>query len=462
MESYNPVLNKGGNNIKAGLYARVSTDSQLEGYSIDAQKEFLISYAKSKDYTEFEYYIDGGYSGKDLNRPAIQRLIEDCKNHKIDAVFVFKLDRISRSQRDTLYLIEEVFNKYDVSFISMRENFDTSSPFGKAMIGVLSVFAQLERETILERTRIGLKKRAEAGLWRGGGKIPFPYRYDRNTGTLVPIPEQVELLHKMISLYISGKSFNAIGDIAGMDESLVETRILSITNTGKVPYRDEVFEGQHEAVVSDELYEEILRVNKVRSREKYERHYLLSGKVYCGHCGAKYRYQKWGKRLIMYCYSQQKSKPKYIKDPNCKNKRWDTFEVEDAVLEELFKMSLDIDLFKKTFNIASVNVKNELKARLEEIKKQINNLLNFIASGIAVDETNKKITELEREKEQIEEKLLSSDKKEKDNKVSLNMITNLKATWFDMDFDEQRRIIEHLIDKVVVNDNEINIYYNIY
>lgn len=422
----------------------------------------MISYAKSKDYTEFEYYIDGGYSGKDLNRPAIQRLIEDCKNHKIDAVFVFKLDRISRSQRDTLYLIEEVFNKYDVSFISMRENFDTSSPFGKAMIGVLSVFAQLERETILERTRIGLKKRAEAGLWRGGGKIPFPYRYDRNTGTLVPIPEQVELLHKMISLYISGKSFNAIGKIVGMDESMVETRILSITNTGKVPYKDEIFDGQHEAVVSDELYEEILRVNKVRSREPYERHYLLSGKVYCGHCGAKYRYQKWGKRLIMYCYSQQKSKPKYIKDPNCKNKRWDTFEVEDAVLEELFKMSLDIDLFKKTFNIASVNVKNELKARLEEIKKQINNLLNFIASGIAVDETNKKITELEKEKEQIEEKLLSSDKKEKDNKVSLNMITNLKTTWFDMDFDEQRRIIEHLIDKVVVNDNEINIYYNIY
>lgn len=422
----------------------------------------MLSYAKSKDYTEFEYYIDGGYSGKDLNRPAIQKLIEDCKNHRIDAVFVFKLDRISRSQRDTLYLIEEVFNKYDVSFISMRENFDTSTPFGKAMIGVLSVFAQLERETILERTRIGLKKRAEAGLWRGGGKIPFPYRYDRNTGILIPISGQVELLHKMISLYISGKSFNAIGAIVGMDESLVETRILSITNTGKVPYRDEIYEGKHEAVVSDELYEEILRVNKVRSHEKYERHYLLSGKVYCGHCGAKYRYQKWGKRLIMYCYSQQKSKPRYIKDPNCNNKRWDTFEVEDAVLEELFKMSLDLDLFKKTFNIATVNVKNEYRGRLEEITKQIKNLLNNIANGIAVEETNNKINELEKEKETIEEKLIESDQKEKDNKVSLNMIKNLKSTWFEMDFDEQRRIIEHLIDKVIVNDNEINIYYNIY
>ena len=162
------------------------------------------------------------------------------------------------------------------------------------------------------------------------------------------------------------------------------------------------------------------------------------------------------------CYEQQKSKPRYIKDPNCKNKRWDTFEIEDVVLEELFKMSLDIDLFKKTFNIATVNVKNELKIRLEEIKKQINNLLNFIASGIAVEETNNKITELEKEKEMIEEKLISSDQKEKDNKVSLNMITNLKTTWFDMDFDEQRRIIEHLIDKVVVKDNEVSIYYNIY
>ncbi len=417
----------------------------------------MINYAKSKDYNEFEYYIDGGYSGKDLNRPAINKLIEDCKNHKINAVFVFKLDRISRNQRDTLYLIEEVFNKYNVSFISMRENFDTSSPFGKAMIGVLSVFAQLERETILERTRIGLKKRAEAGLWRGGGKIPFPYKYDKNTGTLVPIPEQVKLLHKMISLYISGKSFNTIGKIIGMDESMVETRILSITNTGKVPYKNELFKGQHKAVVSDELYKEILKVNKIRSREKYKRHYLLSGKIYCGQCMAKYRYQKWGKRLIIYCYSQQKSKPKYIKDPNCNNKKWNTYEIEDIVLKELFKMNLDINLFKKTFNIENVNINDELYKKLEEIKKQINNLLNFIATGIIIDETNKKIAKLEKEKYEIE-KILSE---KKNNQSNCHTITNLEMIWFDMEFDEQRRIIEHLIDKIVINDNEINIYYNI-
>lgn len=120
----------------------------------------------------------------------------------------------------------------------MRENFDTTSPFGKAMIGVLSVFAQLER------TKIGIKKRAENGYWKGVGKIPFPYRYDKETGMLVPIPEQVEVLHKMIFMYLSGRSFQCIGNIVGMDDRLVEQRILSITNTGKLPYRDEVFEGK--------------------------------------------------------------------------------------------------------------------------------------------------------------------------------------------------------------------------
>ena len=321
-------------------------------------------------------------------------MIQDAKDHKIDTVIVFKLDRISRSQKDTLYLIEEVFNKYNVGFISMKENFDTTSPFGKAMIGVLSVFAQLERETILERTRIGIKKRAESGLWRGGGKIPFPYRYDKEQGILIPIPEQVEVLNKMISMYLSGKSFNNIGEVVNMDERMVERRLLSITNTGVIPYKGEIYEGQHEAVVSKELYEEILRVNKLRSREKYDKHYLLSGKVVCGHCGAKYRYQKWGKRLVMYCNSQQSSRKRYVKDPNCKNKRWDTFEIEHIVLEQLFSMSLDENLFKETFNIATVNVINELKERLDKINKQISNLISFISEGIAVEETRKKIKEL--------------------------------------------------------------------
>ncbi len=344
----------------------------------------------------------------------------------------------------------------------MKENFDTTSPFGKAMIGILSVFAQLERETILERTRIGIKKRAESGLWKGGGKIPFPYRYDKEQGILIPIPEQVEILNKMISMYLSGKSFNNIGEVVNMDERLVEKRILSITNTGVIPYKGEIYEGRHEAVVSKELYNEILRVNKLRSREKYDKHYLLTGKVICGYCGARFRYQKWGKRLILYCNSQQASKKRYIKDPNCKNKRWDSFEIEHIVLEQLFSMSLDENLFRETFNITTVNVIAELNERKEKIDKQIENLINFISNGVAVDETRKKIKELEDERENIKSKIKNSEQRESANKVAFETVKSISSTWNYMTFEEQRSIIEHLIDHIEVNDNKVNIFYKIY
>lgn len=417
----------------------------------------MLNYAKAKEYTEYEYYIDGGYSGKDLNRPAIQKLISDCKSGKIDCVFVFKLDRISRSQKDTLYLIEEVFNKYNVGFVSIRENFDTTTPFGKAMIGILSVFAQLERETILERTRIGIQKRAESGLWRGGGKIPYAYDYDSTLGILVPNKERVEKLHNMISLYLDGLSFNKLESIFGMDESLISQIILNRTNLGIVPYKGQEFIGQHEAVITEETYNRLIETVKMRSKTRTERHYLLSGKIYCGKCGAKYRYQKWGKRLICYCYSQQKSKPKFIKDPNCKNKRWDSFEIEDAVLECLFAMALDENLFRTNYKLTEVNVLEEYENRLIKVQKQIENLVNFIADDIAVEVTKKKLENLETEKETLEKEISDIKSKNEKNLNKLDILKNLQSSWFNMTFDEQRLIIEHIVDKVIVTNNNIDI-----
>lgn len=123
---------------RAALYIRVSTQEQAqEGYSIGEQRERLIAYCKAHDWAISEIYVDGGYSGGNLNRPVMQKLMSETK--KFDVVLVYKLDRLSRSQRDTLYLIEEIFLPNTVDFVSMQESFDTSSPFGKAMIGLLAV-----------------------------------------------------------------------------------------------------------------------------------------------------------------------------------------------------------------------------------------------------------------------------------------------------------------------------------
>ena len=149
--------------LNVALYVRVSTDIQVDGYSIDEQLERLEKYCDAKDWIIYNKYIDPGFTGSNINRPGLTKLLQDIHKGKIDLVLVYKLDRLSRSQKDTLYLIEEEFLPNNVDFISMTENFDTSTPFGKAMIGILSVFAQLERENIKTRLAMGHVGRAKAG-----------------------------------------------------------------------------------------------------------------------------------------------------------------------------------------------------------------------------------------------------------------------------------------------------------
>ena len=442
------------------LYVRVSTDMQVEGYSIDAQIDLLKSYLKSKEWENFEIYTDPGFSGKNLERPAIQKLIQDCKDGKIDTVLVFKLDRISRSQKDTLYLIEEIFNKYDVGFISIRENFDTTTPFGKAMIGILSVFAQLERETILERTRLGLKKRAEDGYWRGGGKTPFAYDYDKSSGMLVINEERKVIFDLMKTLRMQGYSYNELSKVTGYDEAWIQGILSSKTNLGKIPYKGELFDGRHEAIISEEEYQQLQEIEKQRSRNQHASHYLLSGKIYCGKCGAKYRYQKWGQRIICYCYSQQKSKPKLIKDPNCNNVRLDSFEIEDSFLEQLFAMSLNEELFRETFDLSKTNLVDELNLRLDKTQKKIENLIQLLSDNIANEEIKCELAKLTSEKSNIIKELEDIKEKERATKT-YDKIKNLESVWPNMEFKEKRNVVEQLLDKIVVDGKTLKIYWNV-
>ena len=447
---------------KAGLYCRVSTDIQMEGYSIDAQKDFLKSYCKMHEIDNYEFYIDGGYSGSNINRPDMQRLIEDVEDHKIDIVVVFKLDRLSRSQKDTLYLIEEIFNPNDCGFVSIKENFDTNTPFGKAMVGILSVFAQLERETILERTRIGRKKRAEEGLWYGTGNLPFAYDYDEKTGILVPNKEKVEIVDKMVELYLQGMPMTQVGALFGLQDQTVRSIFTSPVGLGKVPYKDEIFEGQHEPIMTQETYDKLQQKMKERAVTYKHANYLLAGKIVCGKCGAKYRYQKAGTSSVrLYCYSQQTSKKYLIKDANCDNRKYYDYEIEDYVIKDLISMSLDESKFRHNMNMNDINVSQARNDRIAQIDKQVVNLLDYISEGIAVEATKEKIKKLKEEKEKLQKELSDEKLKERKSQNLKGVISDLNSAWKTMTFEEQRNIILEVIDKVVVNDNEIQIYYNI-
>lgn len=449
---------------KTAIYVRVSTDAQREeGYSVEAQKEMAEAYVKSKGIKNFEFYVDGGFSGSNIERPALKQLIEDVKLGKINMVVVYKLDRLSRSQKDTLYLIEDVFNPHNVDFVSMNESMDTSTPLGRLMLGILSAFAQLERENIKERTRMGMKERVKSGLWPGGGRIPFGYDYDKKTGVLVP-NKDAQLVKKAYRLYSEGYSTAKIAKLLGLKYEKLAYQILRRkSNAGYISYNGEEYKGMHEPIISEETYEKTMRLMEARSDiRRRNSDYLLTGLIVCGKCGAKMRYQKWGKdKCKIVCYSHDQSKPHLVKDENCNNPPIDAFLVEDAVKEDLFSFSVK----KKSSKIKEeiLNVSDILRERLSDGIKKLKRLYGLYANGdddILLDAINEQKAEIE----EIKEKLKEEEKKSEKSKTSAEVKKKLETiadTWDYMEKSEKRAVILSVVERIVINEEEISIYYKI-
>lgn len=447
----------------AAIYIRVSTDAQREeGYSIDAQKEMLTAYCVSKSIKKYDYYIDGGFSGSNIERPELSRLIEDIKQGKIGCVIVYKLDRLSRSQKDTLYLIEDVFNPNGVDFISLNESMDTSTPLGRLMLGILSAFAQLERENIKERTSMGMKERIKMGYWMGGGRVPFGYDYDAEKGILIP-NKDADTVRKIFELYISGYSTNSIARMLGLSyEKLARQILMRKTYTGYICYNGEEYKGRHEAIISPETFEKAMQIMGERSGTKrIEQGNLLTGLVRCGCCGAKMRYHKWGKNgNKIVCYSRDKSKPHLIKDPDCPNEGVWAEELENVIKEDLFSLGVK-NKNKNTLYSTSASVLEILEERQKRITEKLKKLYLIFAESedaalsSAIKETKAELKDIEK-KISTEKKQQLVSKRENEIKTKLS---TLRESWEYMTLVEQRNIIKDCVSEIVVCGDDIKIYY---
>ncbi len=445
---------------KAALYIRVSTDAQREeGYSIDAQKEMLSAFCVTRKIENYEFFIDGGFTGSNLDRPEMQRLIKEVKEGKISAVIVYKLDRLSRSQKDTLYLIEEVLNPGGVDFISMNESMDTSTPLGRLMLGILSAFAQLERENIRERTKMGMKERIKAGFWPGGGRIPFGYDYDSEKGILVP-NKDAETVRLIYSLYLEGYPMYKVAKMAGLKYERLAVQILKRkSNAGYITYNGEEFKGRHEPIISEEIFDAGMKMMEERSVKKLtDSSYLLSGIVYCGVCGAKMRYQKWGKKgCKLCCYSLEKNKPYLVKDETCNNEKVWAHEVEKAVVEDLLSLSYELNVTE----IPEADIEKTLENKKEQCEKKLKRLYNLYAQGD--DETLlSAIKDARDELEKATEALNSERIKKNEVKTAESKrksLKDLKDTWPYMTDVEKRNVVRSLIDRVTVKGDNVRIDY---
>jgi site-specific DNA recombinase len=448
-------------NTKTALYIRVSTEAQAEeGYSVDAQKQMLTGWCRSKNITDYELYTDGGRSGANLDRPELLRLIDDIKSGSIDTVAVYKLDRLSRSQKDTLYLIEDVLNPNGVAFVSLNENMDTSTPIGRAMLGIMSAFAQLERETIRERTRMGMYERIKSGLWRGGGKLPFGYDYDKESGKLTPNGD-AETVKQVFSLYLSGMSALTVSKAVGLKYERLASQILKrITYTGATVYNGEIFYNTHTPIISPEIFErtriELLRRGK---SEKTSSKCLLAGMIVCGVCGHKMRYQKWsGGKYKIYCYSQDKSKSHIGGDIKCDNTKTDAVELEYEVLSDLFSMKV----LQEKGGESKDEILSSLISNKENLKRRLTRLYSLYSDAeddallSAIDDIKKQIAGISA--------LIDKEKSRKEKETAANenrkKLRKTEALWQSMSFAEKRGVLRELIDKIVITYDNVDIYYS--
>ncbi len=192
--------------MKAVGYIRVSTQDQAkEGISLDVQKAKIEAYATINDLELLGIIRDGGASGKSLDRGGIVRLLDLVESGKVEAVIVYKLDRLSRRTLDTLNLIEN-FESKGISFHSISEKVDTKSATGRFFLTILSAIAQMERDMIAERTKDALAHKKQKGEWTG--RVPFGFRLENNR--LVEDPEQIGVIQKAKRLRRSGKSLREI------------------------------------------------------------------------------------------------------------------------------------------------------------------------------------------------------------------------------------------------------------
>ena len=151
--------------LKTAIYVRVSTDEQAqEGFSIRAQIDKLKTYALLKDWEIFDIYADEGISGKNIvDRPAINRLIDDINDGKVNNVLVFKVDRLTRSTKNLLELVE-LFEAKDCAFNSLTESIDTQTPSGRMFLKIIGIFAEFERENLASRLKLGLERKVKEGF----------------------------------------------------------------------------------------------------------------------------------------------------------------------------------------------------------------------------------------------------------------------------------------------------------
>ncbi len=496
------------------IYTRQSVD-RVDSISIESQVEFC---QKEVVNGSCKVYRDKGYSGKNTDRPAFQEMMNDIRAGKVHRVVVYRLDRISRSVLDFARVMDE-FKQYDVDFVSTMEKFDTGTPIGKAMLMIVMIFAQLERETIQQRVADAYASRSKRGFYMGG-PVPYGFQYELTTidGIRTKMfradPEESKVIQKIFEMYAEPQT--SLGDIMRyLDEHNIRNRngnnlcrsrirdfILNpiyvradyrvydfyksqgsnIVNSpedfmgtnGAYLYSGEVGKrlstnlrghtlvlAPHEGIVDSDTWLKCRRKcmhNRQVAKPVKAKATWLAGKIKCGLCGHSLAAK------VYHC--KTKSDNRYYLCTNkygaaaCAFRSLDADEVDALVYEEMVKKLKEFKHLtktrEKTANLHAV----KLHTRLNEIETEINTLLDKIpmANVPVMEYINSHVAALDEEKRQLQSEISQCTVNQVE---SLEDIADYLAHWDRIEMKDKLTVVDSLIESVSASEERITITWKI-
>lgn len=462
--------------MNSRIYVRVSTEEQArEGFSLAAQEERCRQFVQSQGWETDEVYIDDGYSAKDLNRPAMQRIIRDVKQKKFDVLVVYRLDRLVRSVMDLHYLLD-LFDKYDVKFKSVTEVFDTTTAMGRFFITLVGAMSQWERENLSERVKMGMERRFLEGKRHGHA----PFGYDADGERLVVNEKEAEVVRWIFQQYrhhgmqTIAKMLNNKG-IRTKNGSLWHDAQIHyiLTNpvyVGSIQYGTKkwsekriIQKGDHEQIISEQLFngtqQLIAKRKNAYSPKALTSDYPFSGILHCARCGSpffggkqKLRAGK-GYRFHYRCAGRFNSgicDAPGIAEPKIEKALFNSLEI---IIEEIPDPPDQVE----AANDDSKKQQERIEKEIEKIKKRRKKWQEaFAADVITLDELRERTKEDgEREKQLKEELLLISSQRAPVAQISKEefqqAIKDISKVWEHATRRERKEILHSLFKRIVVD-----------
>ncbi|WP_237384509.1 recombinase family protein [Sulfidibacter corallicola] len=484
---------EGAKPVLVAVYTRKSTAKGLnvEDNTLQFQREACEDFIKAKRGIGWEvypeYYDDGGFTGANTDRPALQRLLADAKVGKFDAIAVYKVDRISRSVGDLVSMVEE-FQRLNIDFVSVSQSFDTSNSMGRLILNILASFGQFERETIVERIRDKRDAARRKGKFLGG---PPPLGYDIHPEgkRLVVNEEEAATVCEVFQLYLERQSILEVmeelaergvrtkrrttitGRITGgvqLSRPYVSGILRNRLYLGQVAYNGEVFEGEHKAIIDEQTFAKAQallsqknpRDRRARSRKSYA---LLQGLIYCQHSGelmSPTYTKRNGKKYIYYQCSRYNRKG----ECGCKKRRISAAMIEQDVIGELRRIGSDSEFIESLITPAEAKYEaqvfalRENEANLKVERKRLHARLRYC------ERKPEKAEEVETIQEGLEDIRQGLDQiRNQLERIGLlpfsasdfrDALARFNPAWDALSFGERRRMVELLIDRIVFDGNE--------